>query len=109
MEPLGFESVRYVTPEEFHRFVEDRERAGDINGYELLNGRVVMNPPAGWPHGAVENEIQWVLSNWVRRKAIGILFGSSQGFELPSGDVVAPDYSFVTHERFRAASPRTGE
>jgi len=32
MEPLGFESVRYITPEEFRGFVEERERVGDPNG-----------------------------------------------------------------------------
>jgi len=109
MEPLGFESVRYITPEEFHGFVEERERLGDANGYELLNGRVVMNPPAGWPHGAVGSTIQWLLNDWVRRSNLGQVFDSSQGFQLPSGDVVEPDHSFVSTERLRAAQPRLGE
>ncbi|HEY8207024.1 MAG TPA: Uma2 family endonuclease [Myxococcaceae bacterium] len=109
MEPLGFESVRYVTPEEFRGFVEERERAGDVNGYELLNGRVVMNPPAGWPHGAVGSTIQWLLNDRVRRNNLGLVFDSSQGFHLPSGDVVEPDHSFVSNERLRALTPKAGE
>jgi Uma2 family endonuclease len=107
MEAIGFESVRYVTPEEFRRFIDERERAGDPNRYELLNGRVVTNPSAGWPHGEVEHAIQLLLGNWVREKRLGRVYGSSQGFELPSGDTVEPDASFVSHERRRGATPPT--
>ena len=64
MEPLGFESVRYITPEEFCEFVEERERAGDLNRYELLNGRVVLNPPEGWPHGAVGRDERGARGGW---------------------------------------------
>jgi hypothetical protein len=44
---LVFESTRTVTPKEFAEFVATREAAGDTGRYELLNGRVVMSPPAG--------------------------------------------------------------
>lgn len=33
---------------------------------------------------------------------LGKVFGSSQGFELPSGDTVEPDVSFVSRERWEA-------
>jgi Uma2 family endonuclease len=108
MEPLGFESVRYITPEEFRGFVEERERLGDANGYELLNGRVVMNPPAGWPHGAVGSTVQWLLNDWVRKHNLGLVFDSSQGFQFPSGDVVEPDHSVVSNERLRGTRPQAG-
>jgi len=39
--------VHTVTPEELERFCADRERIGDIYHCELLNGRIVMNPPEG--------------------------------------------------------------
>ena len=35
--------------------------------------------------------------------------GSSQGFWLPSGDVVQPDHTFMSHERLRIANPEDGE
>lgn|SRR5690606_3463686 len=50
MHDLVFESTRTVTPKEFAEFVATREAAGDTGHYELLNGRVVMSPPAGYPH-----------------------------------------------------------
>ena len=50
---LAFESTRTLTQEEFAAWVAARWR-GDLNHYELLEGRVVMTPPAGYPHGSIE-------------------------------------------------------
>ena len=47
--------------------------------------------------------LQCTLGGWVRAKRLGIVFDSSQGFELPSGDTVEPDHSFVSRERWEAA------
>lgn len=58
MHDLVFESTRTVTPKEFAEFVATREAAGDTGHYELLNGRVVMSPPAGYPHGEVGSNVQ---------------------------------------------------
>lgn len=109
MHELIFESTRTVTPEEFAAFVAIREAAGDTGHYELLNGRVVMNPPADYPHGEIGSNVQWLLGNFVRDRKLGKLFDASQGFELPSGDTVEPDHAFVSHERWVAApAPEPG-
>ncbi|MBC8071346.1 MAG: Uma2 family endonuclease, partial [Deltaproteobacteria bacterium] len=79
--------------------------ARDDNHYELLNGRVVMTPPAGWPHGSVEGRLLTRMGNVAEAGALGLVFGSSQGFELPTGDTVEPDASFVSMARWRAAPP----
>lgn len=67
---LVFESTRTVTRKEFVEFVAAREAAGDIGRYELLNGRVVMSPPAGYPHGEVGSNVQRLLVTfvWDRKK-----------------------------------------
>lgn len=103
MHDLVFESTRTVTPEEFAAFVGARESAGDRGHYELLYGRVVMNPPAGYPHGEIGSNVQGLLRDFIRPRKLGKLFDSSQGFELPSGDVVEPDHAFVSNERWAAA------
>jgi Uma2 family endonuclease len=103
MHDLVFESTRTVTPEEFAAFVGARESAGDRGHYELLNGRVVMNPPAGYPHGEIGSNVQGLLRDFIRPRKLGRLFDSSQGFKLPSGDVVEPDHAFVSKERWTAA------
>jgi Uma2 family endonuclease len=46
----------------------------------------------------------------VRPRRNGKVLDSSQGFELPSGDTVEPDHSFVSKERWDAApAPKFGE
>jgi len=77
----------------------------NYNHYELLRGFIVMEPPAAWPHGEAEAAIVEPLRKTAREQAAGRVFGSSQGFELPSGDSVQPDVAFVSHERWQRASP----
>jgi Uma2 family endonuclease len=109
MHDLVFESTRTVTPKEFGEFVATREAAGDTGHYELLNGRVVMSPPAGYPHGEVGSNVQRLLASFVWERKLGRVFDSSQGFELPSGDMVEPDHAFVSRERWAAApAPEPG-
>ncbi|HWL88273.1 MAG TPA: Uma2 family endonuclease [Polyangiaceae bacterium] len=106
---LAFESTEDLTQEEFAAFCEEREAAGDIHHYELLNGRVVMNPPAGYPHGEVGSNLQVLLGTFVKKHGLGKVFDSSQGFELPSGDTVEPDHSFVSNERWSRTTPVHGK
>jgi Uma2 family endonuclease len=109
MHNLIFESTRTVTPEEFAEFVAIREAAGNTGHFELLNGRVVMNPPSGYPHGEIGSHVQRLLGSYVWDRKLGRVFDSSQGFELPSGDTVEPDHAFVSHERWAAApTPESG-
>jgi Uma2 family endonuclease len=64
-----------------------------------------MTPPAGHPHGLIEGKLAGLLEPFIRDRQIGVYLGSSQGFELPSGDTVAPDHSFVSTERWQAMPP----
>ena len=105
MQALVFESVETLDQAEFRAFVADRERQGDRAHYELLNGRVVMSPPAEYPHGEIGSKIQHAIRDFVRSRRLGRTFDSSQGFEPGSGDTVEPDHSFVSNERWDAAPP----
>lgn len=102
-EPL-FESITTMDQASFAAWIESRP-AHDDNHYELLNGRVVMNPPAGWPHGSVGSRLVTRMTLASDAGAHGRVFDSSQGFELPTGDTVEPDASFVSTVRWRAAPP----
>ena len=99
MNEMSFESTGTMSQTAFRTFVAKRSRH-DANHYELLNGRIVMNPPAGYPHGRVEHRLQRVLARLATDRGLGEVFGSSQGYELPSGDTVEPDTSFVSAERW---------
>jgi Uma2 family endonuclease len=106
MRAVTFESAEIFTQAEFAEWVA--ARPGDDNRYELLNGRILMNPPAGWPHGEAEADLLGPIQQFVRGRDLGRVFGPSQGFELPSGDTVAPDLAFVSSERWRAIVPEFG-
>jgi len=102
----AFRSDEQFTQKEFRRWVERRPRA-DINRYELIQGRIVMTPPAGQAHASIEATLAHRLREHVTGNALGTVFGSSAGYDLPSGDTVEPDLSFVSKERM-ARGPRTG-
>jgi Uma2 family endonuclease len=108
MQELVFESTRTLSQEAFSDWVLARPR-WDLHHYELLNGRVVMTPPAGYPHGEIESNVHTAIAAFVKAGALGKVLGSSQGFELPSGDTVEPDVTFVSRERWAAGpAPENG-
>ncbi|HKE17950.1 MAG TPA: Uma2 family endonuclease [Kofleriaceae bacterium] len=100
-----WDSGLYLDQAGFWAFCEERAAEGDLNQYELLNGRVVMNPPAGWPHGRT-NYVAFFITARVRSLGLaGEVLTGEQGFDLPSGDTVAPDVSFTSKARWAAAPP----
>jgi Uma2 family endonuclease len=98
MSELAFRSEDLFTQKQFRRWV-DKRPLRDVNRYELLEGRIVMTPPAGWSHGTIESKIAELIGAYVRRRRLGITLGSSAGFDLPSGDTVEPDFSYVSAAR----------
>ncbi|MFM8412759.1 MAG: Uma2 family endonuclease [Alphaproteobacteria bacterium] len=71
--------------------------------FELLRGRIVVSPPTRARHGLVEVSVATILNLHVRARGLGLVFGPSTGFELPSGDTLQPDASFVSNARWKAA------
>ncbi len=110
MNDLVFESTRTVAQDDFEEWAHERARQGDVAHYELLHGRIVMTPPAGYPHGEVASRLQGIVGPLVRAAGLGKVFDSSQGFALPSGDTLEPDTAFVSSARWSAApSPVEGK
>jgi len=102
---LAFESTTTLSQEEFSEWVS--HQSWDLNHYELLNGRVVMTPPARDPHARVEVRLARIVGSFVHDRGLGECLGSSQGIELPSGDTLQPDFSFVSSARRSAMGPPT--
>jgi len=100
----AFVSTETFTQKTFRRWV-NRLPMTDLNHYELIDGRIVMSPPAGWGHGEIEANVIYILGDFVERHNLGKVFGSSTGYDLPSGDTVEPDAAFISHERW-AAGPQ---
>ena len=74
MNDLVFESTESIDQASFASVVANRERIGDKAHYELLNGRVVMNPPCGYPHGEIGSASQILLGGFVRQQRLGKTF-----------------------------------
>jgi Uma2 family endonuclease len=91
----AFRSEERFTQAEFLEWL-DRRPPGDIHHYELLDGYVVMTPPAGMRHGSVEAKIVAALENHVHKTGAGRVYGSSAGYKLPNGDILEPDASFIS-------------
>lgn len=100
----AFRSEELFTQEEFRQWLESVP-ASDVNRYELINGRIVMSPPAKFRHGFVEGSLHRLVGTFVEENELGITLGSSAGFDLPTGDTLEPDFSFISKERW-AAGPR---
>jgi Uma2 family endonuclease len=101
----AFRSEERFTQKQFWRWVEGLSWRERTKRWELLDGRIVMSPPAKWRHSGVSVTLTALLHQHVQARRLGIVFDSNGGFDLPSGDTVAPDVSFVTTARFRATPP----
>lgn len=109
MPQTAFVSTETFTQDEFEAWLADLP-SWDDNHYELLNGSIVMSPPAGWPHGNVEARIVRILSNCTVQHHLGEVLGSSAGYRLPSGDTVEPDVSFISSACLQAGpAPQRGK
>jgi Uma2 family endonuclease len=97
----AFRSEERFTQEEFRVWL-DRRPASDINHYELIRGHIVMSPPAGWPHGSVGATFVRLIGSHVHAWKLGHVCDASTGYDLPSGDTLEPDVSFISNARFAA-------
>ncbi|MFO0981486.1 MAG: Uma2 family endonuclease [Planctomycetota bacterium] len=94
-----FRSTRAFTQAEFEEWAMSDRVPCTLYRYELLGGHVVMEPPAGYPHGETAAALVALLYGAISAAKAGKVYGSSQGFALPSGDTVEPDIAFVSCER----------
>lgn len=84
-----------LTLEEFERLPEDEWRT------ELVRGRVVREPPAGFEHGRRAVRIATPIDAWVREHGLGVVLAAETGFVLAEDPptVRAPDVAFVAADR----------
>lgn len=87
----------------------DARPIADVNRYELQNGRIIAIPPAGWEHGEIEARLGHVVSAFVASNQLGKVFASSAGYNLPSGDTLEPDLSFISTERWKVGPHVPGD
>lgn len=67
---------------------------------ELVRGRVVQEPPAGFQHGRLASRLDTVLRRFAEEHELGEVVGAETGFVLAEDPptVRAPDVAFVAGE-----------
>ena len=99
----SFRSEREFTQESFRTWLASG-LAPELGKQELLGGRIVSSPPAGWSHATIASNLNRLLGSHVRANQLGRVLESSAGYELPSGDTLQPDVSFISAETWAAAA-----
>ena len=97
-------STALMTAEELLQLPRDGFR------YELINGELEKMPPPGHPHGRIILRLAVPLSQFIWDHEMGEVFGKDTGFKLTSNPdtVLAPDFAFVTNERFEEGRKTEG-
>lgn len=75
--------------------------------YELVLGELRVMSPAGWQHGMVVANAQYLLGSHIRKHRLGREFGAETGFLLTrTPDTVrAPDFAFIAKEHLPKSNP----
>jgi Uma2 family endonuclease len=96
---------KLVTAEEFWDYC-----AGSEEDVELVDGRIVIMPPAGPPHGRYDSKLLVPLAGYVEQKALGEVYLNTGFILRQNPDLIrGPDQAFVTAARIKAnPEPATG-
>ena len=68
---------------------------------ELDRGRLLVREPPGTRHGRIAATLAYFVTDYVRRKHLGVVFAQDTGFKIQSNPdtVRAPDVAFLAQER----------
>ena len=90
-------STALMTAEELMQLPDDGSR------YELVNGELEKMPPPGFPHGRIAMRLGIYVGQFILERGLGEAVATDTGFKLTSNPdtVLAPDFAFITNERFR--------
>jgi len=105
MEPqISDRSEQRMTQAEFRDWLQQRP-ADDLCHYELIHGRIVTSPGAVFGHGRSGATVLAALHRHVSQHQLGAVLDARATYELPSGDTVEPDVSFLSRAKLAAAPP----
>jgi Uma2 family endonuclease len=82
------------------------ERYEPLTFERFADGTLLVTPPAGFRSGARNLELAYQVGAWVRAHE-GVGSNSSGGFTLPDTSLFAADATYVSPERWSAASEAT--
>jgi len=92
-----------LTDEEFERMCMTAEL---VKLERTKDGKIVVNPPAGFDSGSANLDINSQLMNWWKQHRKGRIFDNNTGFFLPDGSSLSPDGGYVTEEQLRGLTKK---
>lgn len=95
-----------LTDEQFFQLCQNNR---DLRFERTASGELLIMPPTGSDTGRRCIKIAAQLENWSSQNNLGVAFGSSTGFKLPSGADRSPDASWVKRKRWEALTPEQQE
>jgi len=95
------EATRIYTAEDMYHVPRDGHK------YELIQGELIVSP-AGMQHENIAAKLILELGIYLRSNHLGEFFTSSVGYNLPSGDVLSPDVSYVRLEQLPGGESPVG-
>jgi Uma2 family endonuclease len=92
-----------ITADDLWRMPNDQRR-------ELVRGEIRTLAPSGFDHGAIIDNLHFLLSGYVRKKKLGKVLGAETGFKLASDPdtVRGADIAFIAAARFPAKGRPVG-
>jgi Uma2 family endonuclease len=101
-------SLKMIAPPTDDDLLELSRRNPGFQFERNAAGELIVTP-AGARSGLREVEVLVQLRSWAQADGRGLVFGSSTGFRLPDGSVLAPDASWVRRGRWDALDPDAQE
>lgn len=94
---VNFPALIQMTDKQFYEFCQANR---DLRIERVVNGEVIIMPPAFSDTGNRNVQITQQLANWAEKDGTGETFDSSTGFTLPNKAIRSPDASWIKLERW---------
>ena len=70
------------------------------------DGKIIVNPPAGFDSGSANIEINFQLMSWWKTHRRGRVSDNNTGFFLPDGSSFSPDGGYVSEEQLHGLTKK---
>jgi len=88
-----------LTDEQFWQLCQEND---DLRFQRSAIGELIIMSPTGSITGERNSELNFQIIAWNRKKNLGKVFDSNNGFKLPNGAERVPDSSWVSLARWNA-------
>lgn len=95
--PITEERKRTYTRDDLRALVALPENAE--KSFELVNREIYEVAPPSYLHNYIVSLMLEILIPFIKSAGLGRVFGDNTGYDLPNGDNVIPDISYISNDR----------